>query len=462
MNKIHLPLLVSLVFYLALVQVAPASAAHPYQAGTMYLSGTVQVGQVFVPAGTTVTALIDGVPFVTTDAYEISGIVYYSFIFPGAENVTFTFMVGDLQAEQSIALQDGVYTLDLTAILTLAWVDDDYGSVTGGWGLDHFASIQTAIDALAPGGAIQVEPGIYPGTILIPKPLVLIGNSFPILDSGGNAAVACSADGDVLIKGFSLQNADPVFHLGAITCNLVAYANNFPSDSAACIADGCPFANLKHNWWGSFTTQPLGLNELSWSARLGAPVLDWDDGNGIVSLGTAALAGENGQSDLAAIVDHGDTPPFVASSSEVMCSNYYDFFLVQVGPVSPGIWSLSVPVNTSIDPCRNLFDALTPMKLAYVTDIQTCLTSPSLCWDSWPSVTKAGDHLLVASSVGVSDLEGTPFVAGNPNDRDPTALLLVSLNAASAADIRVILLVAIGAIILLGACFGILRILSRE
>jgi hypothetical protein len=443
MFKFRLFTVVVLILCQVFLQAVPASASPNNQEVLMGLYGTVRVGEVYVPAGITITALVNDSPYASTYTVQASGAIYYTLNLQADEGDEIKFKIGNLDAEQTFMLQAGNYTLDLTALLHEAWVDDGYDSGTPGWGLDHFASIQTAINALAPGGSIQVEPGAYSGTLIIPKPLALSGKSFPQLDADGNTAVVCSADGNVLIKGVSVQNANPVLHLGSTTCNLLAYANNFPGVQVACIADGCSSANLKHNWWGSFTAQPVGLNDPSWAARLGAAALDWADGSGVVSLGDAALTGDEGQTDLAAIVNHGNTPPFLASSSEVMCSNYYDFFLAEGESASDGSWSLSVPVNTSISPCHNLFDGIKPMKLAFVTDIQSCLTSPALCWASYPSVTKAGDHLLVASNVGVSDLEGTPFVAGSTESLDPTALLLVRLNAESQSESRLSLVLVI-------------------
>ena len=55
-------------------------------------------------------------------------------------------------------------------LLPEVWVDDSYTPLTPGWGVDHFATIQNGINAVDPGGIVNVYPGTYnetaPGSIL--------------------------------------------------------------------------------------------------------------------------------------------------------------------------------------------------------------------------------------------------------------------------------------------------------
>lgn len=63
--------------------------------------------------------------------------------------------------ETSVAAEPLAVFLDGPAAV---WVDDDYTSATSGWDVDHFASIQAGIDAVAAGGMVNVYPGIYDET----------------------------------------------------------------------------------------------------------------------------------------------------------------------------------------------------------------------------------------------------------------------------------------------------------
>ena len=49
---------------------------------------------------------------------------------------------------------------------TEVWVDDDFDSATAGWLVTHFDNIQAGVDAVANGGEVIVEEGIYTGTMI--------------------------------------------------------------------------------------------------------------------------------------------------------------------------------------------------------------------------------------------------------------------------------------------------------
>jgi len=72
-----------------------------------------------------------------------------------------------------------------------------------------YASIQLAINAVAPGSIILVSEGIYPKSIVVNKTLTLIGEdkTTTILDGDGAAPVVHIKANNVTFNGFSVQNA---------------------------------------------------------------------------------------------------------------------------------------------------------------------------------------------------------------------------------------------------------------
>ncbi len=77
----------------------------------------------------------------------------------------------------TISLKNGTtITIDLEAYYDEAWVDDnadlDWYLIPG-----HFAKIQDAIDAVAPGGTVYVYPGTYTENIRITKKLTLLSTA---------------------------------------------------------------------------------------------------------------------------------------------------------------------------------------------------------------------------------------------------------------------------------------------
>ncbi len=112
------------------------------------------------------------------------------------------------------------------------YVDDDYTAATSGWGLDHFATIQSAVNAASLDSAILVAAGTYTEDVVVNKQLTLTGDvsqpSNVIVDAGGNGkAITLSANGCVL-RGFTVRNGDYGIYLGnncennTLTSNIVS------------------------------------------------------------------------------------------------------------------------------------------------------------------------------------------------------------------------------------------------
>jgi len=69
----------------------------------------------------------------------------------------------------------------------------------------HVSVLQVQIDAAAPGATLTVEPGSYPGDLLLDKPLRLVGFGRPKLVGSGDGSVIRVRAADVTIEGFDID-----------------------------------------------------------------------------------------------------------------------------------------------------------------------------------------------------------------------------------------------------------------
>lgn len=290
----------------------------------------------------------------------------------------------------------------------LTW-DSGVGGTLFTVGTGNVTFDTVSMEAIAPGTAVE----------LTSSGNVTLQNSNSTITSF-DVAVAVHGPGTAVIKGSSFDSNQTVFEQSAGT--LIAYANNIFGYTTAVNATG-GVNNLAHNWWGTHSgPAPTGLDAPAWAARLGAPVSTWAEGDGSAILGDAQLSGGTG---TAVIVSHGrDNWPFgvgITGSADMMCSDYYDYFLVNGG----GTWTLELPVDNNED-C-NLY-TLTELKLYWIPDITECVAPNSTaCWDLITTNITPNGQNLVASGLSVLDLGGTPFVAGDGDGFDPTAIRLQTL-----------------------------------
>ena len=102
----------------------------------------------------------------------------------------------------------------------------------------------------------------------------------------------------------------------------------------------------------------------------------------------------------------------------MMCSDYYDFFTVN----GSGLWSVVLPVDNTAG-CNTY--TLAELELYWITDITECnMPNAPDCWDLISTNVSANGQNLVASGLSVTDLGGTPFVAGDNEGSTPTAVVL--------------------------------------
>jgi hypothetical protein len=223
---------------------------------------------------------------------------------------------------------------------------------------------------------------------------------------------------------------------------LSAYANNIGNFTTGVAISNGAFDGC-HNWWGSNdpnATKPGGLDDADWQVRLGAPVKTWADGSGNTNLQDSSNGGNailTGGSGTAVIISYGRA--FTATQAPFsngvivyvgqMCSDFYDFFTVG----GSGMWSVSVPVDnaaTCDDTYHRGFVYTIPPTTTYNTECSPS-TNPA-CWQLVSgNVITSGRNITVAN-LSVSDLGGTPFVAGDVPQHNPTTVTLVNFRSAPA------------------------------
>jgi len=242
-------------------------------------------------------------------------------------------------------------------------------------------------------------------------------------DSAGQSVSITATNNFVneAITGLSLTGTEPIDHVTFAgnrisdlntafrvdtTGNLYAYANNI-ADFVIAINDPSHALNARHNWWGSYSTRPVGVDDDSWNYRLGAPMETW--GMEMLADATLTSAGGSGQG---IIVGHGSgaaRAPFGQSTlpyGNVPCSDYYDFFVLN----ATGAWTVRIPLDTGMAGCGG--DDLTLYRYALTGGgWPDTGCSGAACWLTPPGVTRDGDYLEVTVDADTI-LSGTPFIAG--------------------------------------------------
>ncbi|MCB8965370.1 MAG: CSLREA domain-containing protein [Ardenticatenaceae bacterium] len=246
-----------------------------------------------------------------------------------------------------------------------------------------------------------------------------------LLQNNGYGAVGAYRS-SIWVTGNDIVNHPIVFEQdssgGAYT--YIAYANNITNYATAYnLVTGTRYAFVGHNWWADGNAP--GLTTEEWDQRLGAPVVEWLDGWGTVSLEsgaqlyTSAAAGPAYPArNVAVIVNHGrNVYPFgntTMGPAENMCSNYYDYFVVHasLSTAPADDWTVSLPVDDS--PACNT-EILDQEQIFRITDFNECTsaTDPA-CWDLVGSeqVNINGQNLEVVGLLA-AELQGVPFVAGS-------------------------------------------------
>lgn len=313
------------------------------------------------------------------------------------------------------------------------WVNNWDGYPTSG-GSNAGPSTATVTDVLIDDVAIAavyakdnpLEPDGDPVTITI-------------IDSAlTNAPVSLLVEGPdatATVKGSTVDTVGTA--LSVTDGSLFAYANNITNFTTGINSSSPIQFDARHNWWGAHFVQPAGVDAASWDYRLGAAVQTWAEGDGGTTLtdigngGTTSLGGGTG---TAVIVSHGRPTtiaeaPFgngVAGHYDVMCSDFYDLFVINA---PAGTWTASIPLDDSPGCDQTLIEEVV-FWIPFGTDynVECSPSGNTACWDPIDPVrvTAVGDNLEV-DNLTVTELSGTPFVAGNDQQLDPTAVTLNNL-----------------------------------
>ncbi len=89
------------------------------------------------------------------------------------------------------------------------WVDDDFNPATPGWGITHFDSLQTGVNAVAMGGTVYVAAGNYKAATITTSTIMIMGDSGAILDGSNdfsNSAGLQINAANVALSGLTFNN----------------------------------------------------------------------------------------------------------------------------------------------------------------------------------------------------------------------------------------------------------------
>jgi subtilisin-like proprotein convertase family protein len=326
-------------------------------------------------------------------------------------------------------------------------------------------AIQQALNDVASGGQVIVQSShSVNASLLCAGDVTIAGTSGAgITWTGGAGDLFTAQNCNLQVKGLTLNGGGTATIFDQLgTGTVTAYANNISNFAAADAGVGTP--QIGHNYWGTndpAAPAPTGMPAAEWPKRLGALIAHWAEGTGsamlVTGVNTATLSGGGG---IAVLVSHGRgqaNAPFgngVAPYVNQMCSDFYDLFTIN----GSGTWTAQIPVDNAAN-CNT--NTLTPKRVDWITALAACSPATNTaCWNAIDPtrINVSGQNLLIGS-LTVGELGGTPFVAGDINGLDPTAIRLTQLNGQSSTALPWLPL---GVLIAIGLSVGLLALKRRQ
>ncbi len=176
------------------------------------------------------------------------------------------------------------------------YVDDDYSPATPGWQVDHFNTIQDAIEEVFTTGTVVVHAGRYGESVIVDRGIHLEGNGIPFIDGEPTSAGLTVLADNASISGFAINNFQSGIDIATssgITISDCYIFNNLTGLRNQCTAE---FTNATPNWWGD-NSGPAGTGNpvsgyvlydpwIGQTGRLDGAQDFIPGGTGIVSTGT--------------------------------------------------------------------------------------------------------------------------------------------------------------------------------
>ncbi len=284
----------------------------------------------------------------------------------------------------------------------------------------------------------------------------IVRDSFNTISNftGSGAAALRVTDGTLIVHGNSFQNNRRALHQTSGT--LYAFANNVNSNIEANAASSSGgLNNVSCNYWGASTIS--GFNPQDFAERLGAPVVNYIEGTGALTLGNASLTVTTPITGTQVLINMGRTNhPFNNGTVIGLGARVSDYFAV-CGTRTTATGGAITIIGDSVAPGPNGFH------LHAIEDVTQCSPSTNTaCWDDLSGGAPGSSCFTTGCSVSsfgaiIPPSTSMPrdghYVVGN--EMDPTAvnLLTVTLQGGNTAVWSASLLMAL----LLGITFVVLR-----
>lgn len=164
--------------------------------------------------------------------------------------------------------------------VTVVYVDDDFNASTTGWQVDHFDSVQDAVDGVSAGGTVVIYAGVYYEHVVINKTITVMGENrdTTIIDGGGSGdTVTATAYAENLeMRGLTVRNCSTTWPnaclkvvSSSVTIEECAFESQSDSGSVGIYFDGSSYSTVEnctfaYGWEGITFRDFSHNNTVSW------------------------------------------------------------------------------------------------------------------------------------------------------------------------------------------------------